>query len=73
MNEWCREAFLSIQRPVPWLSFLLEVEPEARLMTRDEIISRRYEAMRMKWPALCMDLFTQEILVLARRPIFCAL
>lgn len=33
-------------------------------MTRLEIISRRYEAMKMKWPEKIMDFINQEMLIL---------
>ena len=63
-SNWQKKAIEIIQRPVPWLSFLSD-EPAAQLMTRTEIISRRYEAMRMKWPDIKFALFTREALCLA--------
>ncbi len=36
-----------------------------KLMTKTELIHRRYEAMRMRWPEKIMDLCTQEMLLLA--------
>ena len=34
------------------------------IMTKSEIVSRRYEAMKMKWPEKIMDFINQEMLIL---------
>ena len=34
------------------------------IMTKSEIVSRRYEAMKMKWPEKIMDFISQEMLIL---------
>ena len=34
-------------------------------MTRNEVVRRRYEAMKMRWPEKTMTFITQEALIIA--------
>lgn len=63
---WQKKAIAFIQSE-NWIGRLGRFEDRrlrTELMTRDEIISRRFEAMRMRWPEKTVLLIQQEMLIL---------
>ena len=69
MKPYQKLAIESIQRPSPWFPlgqfFVHDAPPMTKIMTRAETISRRFEAMRMRWPGKAMILSQQELQTLS--------
>ncbi len=66
MNEWQEKAmaFLQSENPIGRLFRIEDRQLNTKLMTRHEIVCRRFEAIRMKWPDKAMESYTQQMLVL---------
>ena len=80
---WIRTIIATVQSLIailPWLLtnwLMIWLDPrtptkdtvamQAEVMSRFDIVRRRYEAMRMRWPERRMDLIQQEMLVISSR------